>query len=139
MRRHSCLPLGPTVGRQLGHRDVHACQLVSHRGQYAVSGDLRQQRGGVFGRLGYLAFYLSGGLAATVLQTAVTLLFRTADDARVANLGASGAIAAVLGAYIALYPKARIFGLVGVIPFRAPAWLFLGFWFVLQLSEAISR
>lgn len=86
-----------------------------------------------FGRLGYLAFYLSGGLAATVLQTAVTLLFRTADDARVANLGASGAIAAVLGAYIALYPKARIFGLVGVIPFRAPAWLFLGFWFVLQL------
>jgi membrane associated rhomboid family serine protease len=48
-------------------------------------------------------------------------------------LGASGAIAAVLGAYIVLYPKARIFGLVGLIPFRAPAWLFLGFWFVLQL------
>ena len=86
-----------------------------------------------FGRLGYLAFYFGGGIAATVLQTTVTLLFGTADDARVANLGASGAIAAVLGAYIVLYPKARVFGLVGVIPFRAPAWLFLGFWFVLQL------
>jgi membrane associated rhomboid family serine protease len=86
-----------------------------------------------FGRLGYLAFYLGGGLAATVLQTTVTLAVGTADDARSANLGASGAIAAVLGAYIVLYPKARIFGLLGVIPFRAPAWLFLGFWFVLQL------
>src|ERR1700761_8399226 len=86
-----------------------------------------------FGRLGYLAFYFGGGIAATVLQTAVTLLFGTADDARAPNLGASGAIAAVLGASIMLYPKARIFGLVGLIPFRAPAWLFLGFWFVLQL------
>jgi membrane associated rhomboid family serine protease len=86
-----------------------------------------------FGRLGYLAFYLGGGLAATVLQTAVTLLFGTAADARSANLGASGAIAAVLGAYIVLYPKARIFGLVGLIPLRVPAWMFLGFWFGFQL------
>lgn len=86
-----------------------------------------------FGRLGYLAFYLGGGATATVLQTAVTLLFGTAADARSANLGASGAIAAVLGAYIVLYPKARIFGLVGWIPFRVPAWIFLGFWFVFQL------
>jgi membrane associated rhomboid family serine protease len=89
-----------------------------------------------FGRLGYLAFYLGGGVAATVVQTAITLLFGTADDARSANLGASGAIAAVLGAYIVLYPKARIFGLVGWIPFRLPAWFFLGFWFVFQLFAA---
>jgi rhomboid family protein len=86
-----------------------------------------------FGRLGYLAFYFGGGIAATALQTVVTLIFGTADDAQVANLGASGAIAAVLGAYIVLYPKARIFGLVGVIPLRVPAWLFLGFWFGMQL------
>jgi membrane associated rhomboid family serine protease len=88
-----------------------------------------------FGRSGYLAFYLSGGIAATALQTAVTLLFGTTADAGEANLGASGAIAAVLGAYITLYPKARIFGLVGWIPFRLPAWFFLGFWFVFQLFE----
>ena len=93
-----------------------------------------------FGRLGYLAFYLGGGIAATVLQTAVTLLFGTADDARSPNLGASGAIAAVLGAYIVLYPRARIFGLVGWIPFTLPAWAFLGFWFVFQLFEgSIAR
>jgi membrane associated rhomboid family serine protease len=88
-----------------------------------------------FGRLGYVAFYLGGGLAAAVLQTAVTLLFGTAADAQSANLGASGAIAAVLGAYIVLYPKSRIFGLLGLIPLRLPAWFFLGFWFVFQLFE----
>jgi membrane associated rhomboid family serine protease len=91
-----------------------------------------------FGRLGYLAFYLGGGIAATILQTAVTLLFGTADDAQAANLGASGAIAAVLGAYIVLYPKAKIFGLVGFIPFRLPAWFFLGFWFLFQLFAGNS-
>jgi len=88
-----------------------------------------------FGRLGYLALYLVGGVAATVVQTTVTLLFGAADDALSANLGASGAIAAVLGAYVVLYPKARVFGLLGIIPLRLPAWFFLGFWFVFQLYE----
>jgi membrane associated rhomboid family serine protease len=88
-----------------------------------------------FGRLGYLAFYLVGGLVADVVQTTVTLLFGTADDAMTANLGASGAIAAVLGAYIVLYPRARVFGLLGIIPLRLPAWFFLGFWFVFQLYD----
>ena len=86
-----------------------------------------------FGRLGYLAFYLGGGLAATVLQTVVTLHFGTAADARSANLGASGAIAAVLGAYIVLYPGSRIRAFLGWIPVRLPAWFFLGLWFVFQL------
>jgi membrane associated rhomboid family serine protease len=86
-----------------------------------------------FGRLGYLAFYLGGGLAATVSQTAVTLLFGTAVDAREANLGASGAIAAVLGAFIVLDPRSRIWALIGWIPVRLPAWFFLGFWFLFQL------
>jgi membrane associated rhomboid family serine protease len=88
-----------------------------------------------FGRLGYLAFYLGGGLAATITQTAVTLFFGTAADAHEANLGASGAIAAVLGGYIVLYPKSRILTLLGWIPLRIPAWFFLGFWFALQLFQ----
>ena len=89
---------------------------------------------GAFGRLGYLAFYLGGGFAATVLQTAMTLHFGTAADAQAANLGASGAIAAVLGAYIVLYPGARI---LAVWPRVAlvPAWFYLGFWFLFQLFE----
>jgi membrane associated rhomboid family serine protease len=91
---------------------------------------------GAFGRLGYLAFYLGGGVAATVLQTAMTLLLGTSADAREPNLGASGAIAAVLGAYIVLYPKSRVAGLAGWRPFVIPAWGFLGFWFLFQLFEA---
>jgi len=89
-----------------------------------------------FGRLRFLLFYFAGGLAATVLQTAMTLLAGTAADARAPNLGASGAIAAVLGAYFVLYPNARVFGLVGIIPLRIPAYFFLGFWFLYQLYEA---
>ena len=88
-----------------------------------------------FGRLRYLALYLAGGLAATVLQTAMTLFFGTAADAQSANLGASGAIAAVLGAYIVLYPSSRILTLIGWFPVRIPAWIFLGVWFLYQLLE----
>jgi hypothetical protein len=61
-----------------------------------------------FGSLPYLAFYLAGGLAATLTQTAMTLLFGSATDAQTPNLGASGAIAAVLGAYFVLYPGSHI-------------------------------
>jgi rhomboid family protein len=89
-----------------------------------------------FGHLRYLLFYFAGGLAATILQTAMTLLAGTAADARVPNLGASGAIAAVLGAYFVLYPNSRVFGLVGIIPLRISAMFFLGFWFLYQLFEA---
>jgi membrane associated rhomboid family serine protease len=70
------------------------------------------------------------------VQTAMTLLAGSAADARVPNLGASGAIAAVLGAYFILYPNSRVFGLVGIIPLRISAMFFLGFWFLYQLYEA---
>ena len=88
-----------------------------------------------FGRLGYLALYVAGGFAATALQTAMTLIEGTAADAMVPLLGASGAIAAVLGAYWILYPKAKILTLVVVFPVRIPAWVFLGGWFLYQLIE----
>src|ERR1700747_491991 len=88
-----------------------------------------------FGRLGYLVFYLAGGFAAPVLQTAMTLLFGTASDAQIPNLGASGAIAAVLGAYIVLYPASRILTFVGWFPIGIPAWIFLGLWFLYQFFE----
>jgi membrane associated rhomboid family serine protease len=89
-----------------------------------------------FGSLRYLVFYFAGGLAATALQTGMTLLFGTAQEARVPNLGASGAIAAVLGAYFVLYPNSRVLTLVVVFPIRIPAWFFLGAWFLYQLVEA---
>jgi membrane associated rhomboid family serine protease len=89
-----------------------------------------------FGHLGYLVFYIAGGLVATIVQTAMTLLAGTAADAQIPNLGASGAIAAVLGAYFVLYPSAQVLGLIGVFPVRISAWFFLGFWFLYQLVEA---
>ena len=52
------------------------------------------------------------------------------------TLGASGAIAAVLGAYFVLYPNSRVLTLVVVFPVRIPAWVFLGVWFLYQLVEA---
>src|ERR1700761_9590429 len=74
-----------------------------------------------FGHVRYLAFYLAGGFVASVTQTAMTLLFAPAAAAAVPNLGASGAIAAVLGAYFVLYPNSRIITLVVVVPVRIPA------------------
>src|SRR5205814_133870 len=89
-----------------------------------------------FGALRYLAFYFAGGFAAMMTQTAMTLLFGTVADSRVPNLGASGAIAAVLGAYFVLYPTSRVLTLVVIWPVRIPAWFFLGAWFLYQLVEA---
>jgi membrane associated rhomboid family serine protease len=89
-----------------------------------------------FGHLRYLAFYFAGGFVAMMTQTAMTLLFGTVASSRVPNLGASGAIAAVLGAYFVLYPRSRVFGLIVIIPIRLSAWFFLGFWFLYQLFEA---
>jgi len=79
----------------------------------------------------YLAFYLLGGLAALTTQVVV-------DPASQApTLGASGAIAAVLGGYILLYPRARVLTLVFIVFFvtivEVPAVLLLGFWFLEQL------
>ena len=82
-------------------------------------------------------FYFAGGFAAMMTQTAMTLWFGTAADARVPELGASGAIAAVLGAYFILYPGSRILTYIfPVFLVRIPAWIFLGVWFLYQLIEA---
>ena len=89
-----------------------------------------------FGRGRYLAFYLAGGLAAAAAQTATTLLFGTDAAAHVPVVGASGAIAAVLGAYFVLYPNSRVLTLVLVFPVRIPAFVYLGLWFLYQFINA---
>lgn len=86
------------------------------------------------GRARFLLFYLGGGVAATALQSIVTLGYGTERDAAVPNLGASGAIAAVLGAYFVLIPWGRV--LTFILPFfffELPAIVFLGVWFLFQL------
>lgn len=89
-----------------------------------------------FGHLRYLAFYIAGGFMAALMQTMITLLAGSDGAARVPMLGASGAIAAVLGAYWLLYPNSRILTIVVVFPVRIRAWIWLGLWFVYQLIEA---
>jgi rhomboid family protein len=90
-----------------------------------------------FGPSRYLAFYFAGGFVAMMTQTAITLLFGTAQSALVPELGASGAIAAVLGAYFVLYPRSRVRTYVfPIFLIRIPAWVFLGLWFLYQLIEA---
>jgi membrane associated rhomboid family serine protease len=88
------------------------------------------------GKVRFLAWYIAAGLAATALQTFITLGFGSAGDASVPNIGASGAIAGVLGAYFVLLPRARVLTLIffGIILFREiPAIWFLGVWIALQL------
>jgi membrane associated rhomboid family serine protease len=83
------------------------------------------------GRLRFVAFYIVGGLTALAAQIVVE------PNSTVPTLGASGAIAAVMGGYIVLYPRARILSLVFVFFFvtiiEVPALLMLGFWFLEQV------
>jgi membrane associated rhomboid family serine protease len=86
-----------------------------------------------FGRLRFLLFYLGVG----VLSTYAFAL--TGPDSEQPLVGASGAISGVLGAYLLLFPRARVLGLVSFLfflPLRLPAWLVLGFYFVLQAVYA---
>ena len=85
------------------------------------------------GRVRFFLWYLVAGLAATAAQTFVTLAFGNASDASIPNIGASGAISGVLGAYLVLLPTAQVLTIVFYFLIPVPAFLFLGFWFVFQL------
>ena len=88
------------------------------------------------GRVRFLVWYLLAGLAAFAAQTAVTLAAGGANDASIPNVGASGAIAGVLGAYFLLLPRARVLTLIflGIVFIREiPAVWFLGVWIGLQI------
>jgi membrane associated rhomboid family serine protease len=90
------------------------------------------------GKVRFLFWYLAAGLAATALQTFVTLKFGDAQAASVPNIGASGAIAGVLGAYFLLLPRARVLTVIffGFIFLREiPAIWFLGIWIGLQIWQ----
>jgi membrane associated rhomboid family serine protease len=88
------------------------------------------------GRVRFAAFYLLGGLAALAAQTLV------GPDAAVPTVGASGAIAAVLGGYALLYPRARVVTVIFIIIFftfvELPALVVLGLWFLMQLAYGVN-
>ena len=88
-----------------------------------------------FGRGRFLAFYLLCGAAAAVAQTLVS------PSSRVPMVGASGAVAGVMGAYFEMYPHSRI---VTLVPFlflqiiEVPAVFFLGIWFLMQFLSGVG-
>jgi membrane associated rhomboid family serine protease len=89
------------------------------------------------GRVKFLAFYLAAGLAAVYAQAALD------PSSTVPTIGASGAVAGVLGAYALLHPKARVLTLIFIIFFvtlvEIPALILLAIWFVLQFVPALGQ
>jgi len=88
------------------------------------------------GHFGYLVFYIVSGLAGSLLHIALN------PNSTVPSVGASGAIAGVMGAYFLLYPSARVLTLVPLIIIFTfvwlPAWIVLGYWFVLQFLSGAA-
>lgn len=89
------------------------------------------------GHVGFALFYLACGIGAALMQVAV------APNSMVPMVGASGAIAGVMGGYLLLFPRARVDVLVILVLFvtvvTIPAWLMLGFWFLVQLASGLAN
>src|SRR4030042_5204214 len=85
-----------------------------------------------FGHASFIIFYLLSGVAATFAQLAFSL------GSELPSLGASGAIAGVLGAYILMFPQRKVNVLLGRVVTQMPALIVLGFWFVLQFFSGIG-
>ena len=84
------------------------------------------------GHFKYLVFYLLTGVIAMSTQIAMNL------NSSVPALGASGAIAGVLGAYFVLYPRARVLTWFFVVVVWVPAWIILGYWFLLNFLSGTA-
>ena len=85
------------------------------------------------GHFRYLVFYLLGGLAASFTHIVFNI------DSRAPTVGASGAIAAVMGAYLILYPRARVLTwFPPIFIFHVPAWLMLGYWAIVQFLSGTA-
>jgi membrane associated rhomboid family serine protease len=106
--------------------------IIGNMWVLAIFGDNVEDR---MGPLRFLAFYFLCGIAAGILHVIIN------PDSRIPAVGASGAIAGVMGAYFVLYPRARI---VAVFPivfwpffFELPAYVYLGFWFLIQFFSGV--
>jgi membrane associated rhomboid family serine protease len=85
-----------------------------------------------FGHIQFAIFYLLCGVAATFAQLAFSM------DSNVPNLGASGAVAGVLGAYILMFPQQKVRVLIGRVVTQMSAIIVIGFWIVLQFFSGIG-
>lgn len=129
---HGYLPASVTLIPFFSSMFLHASwpHVLLNMWGLAIFGDNVEDR---LGHFGYLIFYLACGLAAAVTH----LMFNF--NSPVPTVGASGAIAGVMGAYIILYPRARVLTWLGFFVFWLPAWLVLGYWLIVNiLSGAAS-
>jgi membrane associated rhomboid family serine protease len=139
---YPCAVQGPCVGPPAHHHlpawEGGFSSMFMHAGWEHILGNMLflwifgNNVEDALGRVRFLVFYLGAGLAATALQTFVTLHTSGAAGASVPNLGASGAIAGVLGAYFLLLPRARVLTLFVFFLVEIRAVWFLGIWFLLQ-------
>lgn len=95
----------------------------------AIFGDNVEDR---LGHFPYLLFYVACGLVGNLAHFAFNL------NSRIPAVGASGAIAGVMGAYFLLYPRARVLTWWGFFVFWIPAWLVLGYWFLGQFLSGVA-
>jgi membrane associated rhomboid family serine protease len=134
--------IGPATEQEVGLVPSMFTSMFMHGGWFHLLGNMLflwifgNNVEDALGRVRFLIWYLGAGIAATVAQTVVTLWFGDAQAASVPNIGASGAIAGVLGAYFLLLPSAKVLTLIflGIIFFiqEIPAIFYLAFWFAFQ-------
>ncbi len=103
--------------------------LIFNMWALVIFGDNVEDR---LGHFRYLLFYLTTGLTAGLTQYAVDA------HSRVPTVGASGAIAGIMGAYFVLFPSARVLTWFGFFILWLPAWLVLGYWFVVQFLSGAA-
>lgn len=131
-------------GRVVQGQDLHGlvtCMFL-HGGLMHIAGNMLflfifgDNLEDFFGHVGFILFYLVSGFAASALQ------IYSDPTSMVPNVGASGAIAGVMGGYLLLYPKARVDTLVflGVLVTRVavPAFVMLGLWFAIQVVSGLA-
>jgi membrane associated rhomboid family serine protease len=85
-----------------------------------------------FGHLGYLLFYVTCGIGSGLVHVLFNL------HSGIPAIGASGAISGVMGAYILLFPRAKVLTFFFIFVLPVPAFLILGYWFVFQFLEALG-
>jgi membrane associated rhomboid family serine protease len=146
---YPCAVHSPCVGvagqRELGFVPAVFSSMFMHGGIVHIGGNMLflwifgNNVEDALGKVRFLIWYLAAGIAATLAQTLVTVWFGDAQAASVPNIGASGAIAGVLGAYFLLLPRASVLTAIflGFFFFiqEIPAIFYIGIWFLFQLWQ----
>ncbi len=136
------IPANVTAGLDAGDIQDIFTSMFMHAGFLHLAGNMLylwifgDNVEDAMGSLKYLIFYLLGGLVASLTHVL------TNPNSQIPTVGASGAIAAVLGAYLILYPRSRVLTFIPIGYFMrltaVPAFIVLGLWFILQLFSGVT-